>query len=87
MFSLLSFIMVLNTTQLTLMNLTTVERLWKGERAYYIALLVSNEATGKALNGEPCPSNWNRLEALRTISYPLPLEEAAGSTKVSKCFH
>ena len=83
LFTLLSLVMVLNTTQLTLMNLTTVERLWKGDRAYYIALLLSNVAIGKPSSEEAHPCTWNRPEGLRTISYPLQLEEGAGLTEVS----
>ena len=86
LFMLLSFGMMLNTIQLALKNLTTVERLWRGDRAYYIALLVPNQATREARNKEPVinhPYSWEKPKALNTISYPLQSEKVSNPPEVS----
>lgn len=77
LFALLSFGMTLNTLQLAITNYTTVERLWKGDRAYYIALLIS-EREAREIQSNPGyfghSNNSEKPKPYHTISYPLKSE-------------
>lgn len=77
LFALLSFGMTFNTLQLAITNYTTVERLWKGDRAYYIALLISERERREMQSNTGYLShlrNSEKPKPFHTISYPLRSE-------------
>ena len=69
--------MTLNTLQLAIKNHTTVERLWKGDRAYYVALLISDrqsEEIQSKVGYSRYSSGSEKPKLFHTIQFPLRSE-------------
>ena len=78
--------MTINTLQLAIKNYTSIERLWKGDRTCYIALLISEreakDIQSKAGNFR-CLSGSNKPKLFHTIKYPLKSEHLSQSANLN----